>query len=137
MAFVVDASLSAAWMLPDDLTDLTDAILERLTATPGDVPSLFWHEARCLFLMAERRGRFPSGAAQAAMLRLRRLPLKDRGSGNDRVVLELASAHGLTAYDAVYLVLAAGAGAPLATLDRKLAAAAVHENIPVLGPLAQ
>ena len=30
MAFVVDASIAAAWMLPDEQTSATDAVLERL-----------------------------------------------------------------------------------------------------------
>lgn len=137
MAFVVDASIAAAWMLPDEQTSATDAVLERLTAAPALVPSLFWHEARSLFLTAERRGRFAAGGAQAAMLRLRLLPLEDHGSGNDRVVLELAAAEALTAYDAAYLALAVAESAALATLDRKLAAAARRQWVPLLGPLAE
>jgi len=136
MAFVVDASIAAAWMLPDEQTGATDAILERLTGAPALVPSLFWHEARSLFLTAERRGRFPPGAAQAAMLRLRLLPIEDRGSGNDQRVLELAAAQELTAYDAAYLALAVDEDAALATLDRKLGAAARRQSVPLLGPLA-
>lgn len=133
---VIDASIAASWMLPDEQSEATDAVMELLTATRAGVPSLFWHEARSLFLTAERRGRFSPGAAPAAMLRLRRLPLEDRGSGSDQAVLALAAAHGLTAYDAAYLVLAVSERATLATLDRKLAAAARRENIPLLGPLA-
>jgi predicted nucleic acid-binding protein len=124
-------------MLPDEQTGATDAVMERLTAAPALVPSLFWHEARSLFLTAERRGRFAPGAAQAAMLRLRRLPIEDRGSGNDQMVLELAAAQELTAYDAAYLALAVDEGAALATLDRKLAAAARRQLVPLLGPLAE
>ncbi len=136
MGVVVAASFAAAWMLPDEQTEPTDAVMERLTAAPADVPSLFWRAARNLFLMAERRGRFAPGAAEAAMQRLRRLPIEDRGSGDDRAVLQLAATHGLTAYDAAYLALAFSAGAALATLDRKLAAADRPENIALLGPLA-
>jgi predicted nucleic acid-binding protein len=71
------------------------------------------------------------------MLRLRLLPLEDQGSGNDRVVLELAAAEALTAYDAAYLALAVAESAALATLDRKLAAAARRQWVPLLGPLAE
>ena len=136
MGLVVDASLAASWMLPDEENAAFDAVLDLLATTSAGVPSLFWHEARSLFLMAERRGRFPAGAAQASLLRLRRLPLDDHGSGNDQKVLELARTHGLTAYDAAYLALAVDQGADLATLDRKLAEAARRENLAVLGPLA-
>lgn len=44
----------------------------------------------------------------------------------------LAQQHGLSSYDASYLDLARRLGVPLATLDRKLRAAAEAENIPVL-----
>jgi len=52
-------------------------------------------------------------------------------------VLELAAAQELTAYDAAYLALAVDEGAALATLDRKLAAAARRQLVPLLGPLAE
>jgi predicted nucleic acid-binding protein len=48
----------------------------------------------------------------------------------------LARVHQLSAYDAAYLALAVSERAALATLDRKLAAAARRETIAVLGPLA-
>ena len=88
------------------------------------MPSLFWHEARNILIIAERRGRIAAGEAAASMGRLRRLPLEDAGAGPDGAVLALAMAHGLTAYDAAYLVLARERGLPLATLDQKLAGAA-------------
>ena len=66
------------------------------------VPSLFWHEARNILLIAERRGRIGAGEAASAMARLRRLPLEDAGAGRDGAILAIAAAHGLSAYDAVY-----------------------------------
>ena len=69
------------------------------------------------------------------MKRLRRLPLGDLGAGSDGAVLAVAMAHGLTAYDAAYLALAQEHGLPLATLDQKLAQAARHEGVALLGPL--
>lgn len=50
--------------------------------------------------------------------------------------MALAEAHGLRAYDAVYLALALEQSLPLATLDRKLAAAAHGEGVVVPGPFA-
>lgn len=46
--------------------------------------------------------------------------------------LELAERHGLTVYDATYLHLAMDIDAPLATLDRQLAAAARAEGVEVI-----
>jgi predicted nucleic acid-binding protein len=135
MALVVDASMAAAWFLPDERNDAADRLMANLATDPGHVPSLFWFETRNLFLMAERRGRLKLGEAVLSMAQLRLFPLSDEGSGNDRLILALAERHGLSGYDASYLALAAAEKLPLATLDKKLAAAACAENIPVLGPL--
>ncbi len=135
MACVVDASMAAAWFLPDERNDAADRLMANLTVDHGHVPSLFWFETRNLFLMAERRGRLKPGEAVLSMAQLRLFPLSDEGSGNDRLVLALAERHGLSGYDASYLALAAAEKLPLATFDKKLVAAARAENVPVLGPL--
>lgn len=137
MAFVVDASVAAAWMLPDEQNDFADRLVLDLHSAPGLVPSLFWFEARNLFLMAERRGRIAAGEAIATMQRLRRMPLQDAGSGSDTAVLELAIKHNLTPYDACYLTLALDRKLPLASFDKRLAEAARREQIEILGPLAR
>ena len=70
------------------------------------------------------------------MERVRRLPLDDAGIGSDGSILLLAANHNLSAYDAAYLALAINRNVSLATLDRKLAAAARKEGVTVLGPYA-
>lgn len=132
---VVDASIAAAWLLPEEDSEAAETLIAGLSQR-SPVPSLFWHELRNILVMAERRGRIVAGEAAAAMGRLRRLPLDDAGAGSDGAVLALASAHRLTAYDAAYLALAQERGLPLATLDLKLAGAARREGVPLLGPLA-
>ena len=132
--FVVDASMAAAWILPDEHSAAAEALMPSSTA-PGRIPSLFWHEMRNLALIAERGGRLAAGEALAALARLRRLPLDDADS-RDAAVLTLANKHRLTAYDAAYLAVALDQSLPLATLDRRLAAAAAAEGVAVLGPLA-
>ena len=135
MPFVVDASMAAAWILPDEHSPAAEALMPRLPATPAQIPSLFWHEMRSLALAAERRGRIAPGEAVNALARLRRLPLEDAGSGRDEAVLALAVRHTLSAYDAAYLALAIAQSVPLATLDRNLATAARAEGIDLRGPL--
>jgi predicted nucleic acid-binding protein len=135
MDFVVDASMAAAWILPDERGQATDAVMDRLNLDVGLAPSLFWHEMRNLLLGAERRGRLPAGGAVAFKLRLRRLVISDVGAGSDWETFRIATKHSLSAYDANYLALAAANGHALATLDRRLAGAASAEGVLVLGPL--
>ncbi|ATQ70600.1 MULTISPECIES: type II toxin-antitoxin system VapC family toxin [Methylosinus] len=135
MALVVDASLAAAWFLPDEQNDAADRVMAELDKNPGRAPSLFWFETRNLFVMAERRGRLAPGEATATMAQLRGFPIIDEGTCNDRLVITLAGRHGLSGYDASYLALAVVEKLPLATLDKKLAAAARAESVIILGPL--
>ena len=136
MSVVIDASIAAAWFLPDERNDAGDQLLADLRSAPGRVPTLFWFEMRNLFLIAERRGRLAAGEAVSSMAQLRRLPLLDEGAGGDPLVLGLAARHALSAYDASYLALAIRLALPLATTDDRLAAAARLEGVEVRGPLA-
>lgn len=135
MTLVVDASIAAAWLLPEKDSEAAETLIAALSGR-SPVPWLFWHELRNILVMAERRGRIAAGEATHAMGRLRRLPLEDAGAGSDGAVLALAIAHRLTAYDATYLALAQERGLPLATLDQELAGAARQEGVQLLGPLA-
>ncbi|MBX5223591.1 type II toxin-antitoxin system VapC family toxin [Rhizobium sp. NLR8a] len=135
MTFVLDASIAAAWFLPDEQHDAADRLMSDLNTTVGLVPTLFWFETRNLFLMAERRGRLRSGEAVLLMTQLRGLSLEDAGSGGDGLILHLANRYALTAYDASYVALAKADGLPLATADRKMEDAARNEGITILGPL--
>ena len=122
MAFVPDASVAAAWVLPDEDAALADLALDRLAEETAKVPSVFWHELRNLRLSAERH-------ADASMARLRRLRIQRVDEACDRKVMALARAHCLTAYDASYLALAIREDCALATLDRRLNQAAVAEGV--------
>ncbi len=135
-AYVLDASLAAAWFLPDEASDAADRLLGDALADSPVVPSLFRHELRNLLLFAERRGRLAAADVDEALIKLATLPIAVRDGGDDRAVVNLARKYALTAYDAAYLELALREGAPLATLDKPLAAAATAESVAVLGPLA-
>ena len=136
MTFVVDACFAAAWALPDEKSNETDALLDLIDQRPAAAPSLFWHELRSVLWTAERRGRIPIGGAEALTLRLRRIPVEDAGQGQDAEIFRLAKTHALSPYDAAYLALALQRRSALATLDRRLADAAKLEGTEVLGPLA-
>jgi predicted nucleic acid-binding protein len=135
MSFVIDASMAAAWLLPEEFSDPAETVIATLE-TPCPAPSLFWFEMRNILAMAELRGKTGDGGALLGMERLRRLPTEDAGIGSDGLILLLTARHGLSAYDASYLALAINRSLPLGTLDRKLAAAARKEGVSVVGPFA-
>jgi predicted nucleic acid-binding protein len=133
MAFVIDASVAAAWFLPDEDSDAATVIARRLATEQAYVPNLFHHEMRNLLVAACRRGRIPEDLFFLQLSKLDKLPVLDCGAGDAVRIAQLALAHSLTAYDATYLALALGESLPLATFDRELAAAAHIENVPILG----
>ncbi len=135
MAFVVDASVAAGWLLPDERTEIADALAMRMQAEDAIAPDLFWHEARSLLVTALRRRRISEAGVYISLDRLATIPLRNAGASDAVSVTRLAIRHGLSAYDAAYLDLALREHSPLATLDKKLAAAADVEGVPVLGPL--
>lgn len=136
MPFVVDASVVGAWLLPDEENALADETLARMADDDAFAPDLLIHEIRSILLSAERRGRISSDLIYSGLARLRALPLQLSGPGDDSEVVRLSREYQLSAYDAVYLALAVLEQLELATLDRKLAAAARKESVRLLGPLA-
>ena len=130
--FVIDASLAGAWLLPDESGDDAVAIGRRMLREGACAPALFPQEVCNLLLMALRRGRMSDDAFWRQLARVESLSVRIRSTGSTRRIAELALAHGLTAYDAAYLALALAEGLPLATLDRRLRAAAQAEGVPVL-----
>jgi predicted nucleic acid-binding protein len=131
VTLVVDASVAADWVLPDEDSTSADAILHRVAAEGAVAPGLVWHELRNILLMAARRGRLPEAEVVSSLLRLRRLPLEavDMAAGGDAGIVTLAARHRLSAYDAAYLSLAQSRALPLATADRALQRSADAEGV--------
>lgn len=133
MPFVVDASVAACWLLPDEGHAAAAAAYARFPADTACVPGLWWFEMRNIFLSNERRGRIDSGMTGRALGLLGRLPIRVDHQADDAALMALARRHRLTAYDAAYLELAVREGLPLATLDEALAGAARAEGVAVIG----
>jgi predicted nucleic acid-binding protein len=124
MPVVVDASVTISWYLADEAAATTQTVLGILAEVEGIVPALWWFEIRNALLMNERRGRLDATQIAAILAHLAKLPIVlDRDPTGD-AVFALARRYRLTFYDAAYLELALRRDAPLATLDRRLAAAA-------------
>ncbi|MGO4570210.1 type II toxin-antitoxin system VapC family toxin [Rhizobium sp. 2YAF20] len=135
MAFVVDASIAGAWLLPDEENTTAEQAMVRMADEDAWAPDLLRHEIRSVLLNAERRGRISDDLVHSTLARFRGLPLKLVGPGDDIEVVRLSRQYRLSAYDAAYLALALLEHLPLATLDRRLAVAARAEGVIILGPV--
>lgn len=125
MPIVVDTSVTMAWCFEDEATDVTDEVLDRLRDEEAVVPALWQLEVTNVLLAAERRGRITEAQAIRFLDLLTQLRIRvDMSVTNVTAVLAAGHRHRLTAYDAAYLLLAERIGAPLATLDGNLMAAA-------------
>ena len=134
MPFVLDASVALAWCFEDEATSHTDGVLERLAKDSAVTPSLWELEVVNVLLLAERRGRISESQTARFVALLTQLPIHVDSAGPDLgAVLAAGRHHGLTAYDAAYLVLAEREGIPLATVDGKLRAAAKAAGVSLLG----
>ena len=134
MGFVVDASVIAAWLLPDETSPIADAVTERLVSEDAFAPAIWWFEIRNILLIAERRGRITARDTEEALSLLSELRIGPLEDADETAILDLARGHGLTVYDAAYLELARRTSLPLATLDRALATAAGAEKVTLVGP---
>lgn len=134
MAFVVDASIAGAWLLPDEENTTAEQAMTRMVEEDAIAPDLLRHEVRSILLSAEKRERISTDFVHSALARLRALPLQLVGPGDDTEVVRLSRKYRLSAYDAAYLALALLEQLPLATLDRRLAEAARAEGVTLFGP---
>ena len=128
---VVDASVVLAWLFDDENEPRADRVLKRLEEDGALVPQLWHLEMRNSLLTAERRGRLSAGEVKERLDALRSLPLRTDEGSDLQSAFDLARAHGLSFYDALYLELAKRESAELATLDGALARAAAAEGVPL------
>ena len=131
-AFVLDASVTMAWILDDEDSPEADAALARVRQGGAVVP-YFWHiEIRNGLLLAERRNRISAALVRLRLGGLEALSIETDDALDFNAAYGLAQTHGLTFYDAVYLELALRRSAMLATLDNALGRAAVAAGLTLL-----
>ena len=119
--------------MPDERHPVAEAAYELIQTTSAVAPSLWWYELRNVFVVNERRGRLDIQHTTEALRVLKALPVTIDMDCEEDVLMRLARAYRLTAYDAAYLEVACRRGLPLATLDRALAIAARAEAVPLVG----
>lgn len=133
----MDASIALAWCLEDEVSPYADSVLASSGSIRLAVPQHWTLEIANVLALAVRAGRTPAtGLADAASL-LGNLAI-DVDPETYRAALGATGAlgrkHALTAYDAAYLELAIRLGTDLASLDKRLVAAANAEGIDLFQP---
>ncbi len=133
--FVVDNSVVMSWAFEDEANHYADAILAKLAKTSAIAPSIWPLEVVNVLLVAERRERLTQADSIRFITLLSRLPIFVEQEWPDNRMEELLAmgrANNLSSYDASYLYLAMQQGLPIATLDKRLIAAAQQVAIPLV-----
>ena len=132
MNFVLDASVTMAWLLGDSKPAdraYAQGALESLKDADrhAEVPVTWGLEVSNVIARAEVKGMLAEAQSQAFLEMLSNASIRSDGATFTQAlggILDLARRYRLSAYDASYLELALRAGLPLATLDTDLAKAA-------------
>ena len=135
MPFVLDCSMTMAWIFSDEANATSDAVRESLIKDYAVVPSLWAIEVANVLLVATRRGRLSESEWPKLLDDLMALPISVDNETSDQALthsLPLAHRYDLSAYDAVYLELARRKALPVASLDNQLRAACSAAGVQVL-----
>jgi predicted nucleic acid-binding protein len=133
---VLDASVVVALLVRDSPMDIPNAVLDAIDdGAIVTVPPHFQLEVANFLVQAQRSGKLAAAVAQQALRYLQHLPITVDTSMHGQIftdVIGLAQRNGITSYDAAYIHLARTRGARLASLDKRLLAAAKAEGVDVL-----
>jgi predicted nucleic acid-binding protein len=128
----LDASIVGCWFFEDEQDARAEAAWTRLDTDRAIVPLQWWFEVRNVCLIGERRRRAIEAYTDEFLAELLHLAIDLDALPDQRAVMSLARRHKLTVYDAAYLELAQRNSLELATLDNRLAAAALAEGVPLI-----
>ena len=117
--FVLDASLALGWFAVSASTEVL-AKRSLLDDHVAVVPTLWRFEVMNAVTTWRRRGDISHADCAVLLHDIMQIPFGTVDEGDPELVVSLASAHGLSAYDATYLRVAMITGDPLATLDAAL-----------------
>ena len=126
---VIDSSAAGAWVMPDEPSDAAQELYLQ-AIEPNDVfhaPQLWTWEMGNMLVMGAVRERIGPDQVEAGLdlLSATRISFDPAPSLHRQAqIARLAQTHGLTFYDASYLELVLRLNGQLATLDKKLIAAA-------------
>lgn len=135
MTLVVDASVALAWLFEGEATPYSEAALSHVRDSGSIVPSIWPLEVANALITGERRSRLTVAQTAQALNVLRPLPIQIVEIGVETAwqeVIRLSREFRLTVYDASYIDLALRYGAPLASLDHRMRAAAERAGVLLL-----
>ena len=125
MALVADNSVIIGWFIASQASELTRQALHLSRRERVHVPALWQLEFANVLVGLERRSLITAHQVEAIVAKSERFGLEVHDAFASMSPLTgLMRAHGIKAYDASYLHLAASLGAPLFTRDQSLRAAA-------------
>jgi len=132
---VVDASVAIKLFLVEPLSNRADALFDHLSDSPPArfyVPDLFFAECANILWKYVHHFGYPLDAARQDLSDLLHLPFRLVPTA-DLVgdALELAVAHDITIYDAVYVALGERLSLPMVTADEALVRRLVDANLDV------
>lgn len=133
MAFVIDASIIAAFPFGETDDARVLMVIEELKLSEALTPCVFFFEIRNALIVGEKRGRSTAQKSADFLRDLEDLPVRIAPLPGNEALMSLARERNLTVYDAAHLELAKREGLPLATLDRALEKAAIAEGVALFG----
>ena len=137
-AFVIDVSVTSAWLLPDEASEHTRRLYARIRRDEVEpqAPNLWQWECANILANGVRHGRIPAAAIEGLWSVLEairhRVDLHELAPAQHKAALGVAMDARLSAYDAGYVWLARSLNLPLVTLNPELAAAAPRCGVKVL-----
>ena len=131
--FVLDCSVTMAWLFAGECTERDRAALKALAVRGAVVPALWRLEVANCLVQAEKKQVITRDQAVVFLDKLSALPIdviETRPRQSVEMVMLAAQQFALTAYDAAYLMTAMEFGCPIVTKDKALQAAAVRARLP-------
>ena len=136
MSLVLDASVTLAWIYPEETTEPIRRVFDAVIEDGAIVPGLWRLEVADSLTVAMRRGRIDAEFRRAALADLALLDVTidehtDLYAWSE--IMGFADRFRLTVYDAAYLELAWRHKLPLASLDGALCSAGSNLGLRLLG----
>jgi predicted nucleic acid-binding protein len=134
MNFVLDCSVTMAWLFEDQADRYTEAVLKTLEDQAALVPILWSYEVANVLMVGERKKIVSVSQSTRFLELLHNLnisfqPIHD--VKHEEALLSKGRVFGLSSYDASYLALAMSRGLPLATRDKALLQACSKAGVKV------